>query len=143
MDLKRITLFADDPGDHPSADYAWVDSWLRRWKGQVRIVNYSSGGWEHLWDIEAPSEAVAEVPAHLLCASDWSNPEFTWSPRKVAVETAKAILADKVGIVEGSVRLSSLAHAIVPNWANDPDFVVFGALASETDHLPIGSARQY
>ncbi len=34
------------------------------------------------------------------------------------------------------------AHEIVPEWAADPDFVVFGALASETDRLPFGSVRQ-
>jgi hypothetical protein len=109
----------------------------------VRVVNYSSGGWEHLWNVEAPSEAVAEVPEHLLCESEWSNPELAGSPRRLAVETAKEILSGKIGIIEGCVRLSSLGHAVVPSWSDDPDFVVLGALASETDHLPPGSARQY
>jgi len=143
MDLIRITLFADDPGNHPSADYAWVGSWLKRWKDQVRVVDYSTGGWEHLWDVEAPAEAVAEVPEHILCASEWSNPELGGSPQKFAVDVAKKVLSGEVGIVEGSVRLSQLAHAVVPRWVDDPDFVVFGVLSSETDHLPTGSVRQY
>jgi hypothetical protein len=143
MDLRRITLFADDPGDERSADFLWVEAWLERWKGQVRVVDYSTGGWEHLWDVEAPPEAAAEIPDHLLCASAWSDPESAWSPKRCAVETAKMVLSGEIGIIEGSVQLSQLAHAVVPNWAEDADFVVFGALSSESDHLPTGSARQY
>lgn len=60
-----------------------------------------------------------------------------------AVETARAVLSGNVGIIQGSVRLASLAHDIVPNWTADEDFLVFGVLSSETDHLPVGSARQY
>jgi hypothetical protein len=143
MDLKRITLFADDPDDERPADYVWVEAWLERWKGQVRVVDYSTGGWEHLWDVEAPPEAAAEIPEHLLCGSAWSDPESALSPERFAVETAKKVLSGEIGIVEGSIRLSQLAHAVVPSWAEDADFVVFGALSSETDHLPTGSARQY
>lgn len=56
---------------------------------------------------------------------------------------AQAVVAGEIGIIEGSVRLASLAHDIVPNWVDAEDCVVFGALSSETDHLPTGSARQY
>jgi hypothetical protein len=63
--------------------------------------------------------------------------------RRSAVETAQAVIAGKIGIIEGSIRLASLAHDVVPNWVTDEDFVVLGALSSETDHLPTGSARQY
>lgn len=59
-DLRRITLFADDSGDEPSADYLWVEAWLKRWEGQVRVAHYSTGGWEHVWDVEAPA-ADAEI----------------------------------------------------------------------------------
>jgi len=30
----------------------------------------------------------------------------------------------------------------VADWRIDPDFVVFGAIASETDELPLGKARE-
>jgi len=63
--------------------------------------------------------------------------------RRSTVETAEAVLARKIGIIEGSIRLASLAHDVVPDWVADEDFVVLGALSSETDHLPTGSARQY
>jgi hypothetical protein len=51
---------------------------------------------------------------------------------------AQAIKMGEVGVIEGSISLSRLAHSIVPDWRIDPDFLVFGVLASETDHLPIG-----
>jgi hypothetical protein len=63
--------------------------------------------------------------------------------KQSAVEIAQAVIAGRIGIIEASVRLASLAHDIVPIWVDDEDFVVFGVLSSETDHLPTGSARQY
>jgi hypothetical protein len=63
--------------------------------------------------------------------------------KQSAVEIAQAVIAGRIGIIEASVRLASLAHDIVPSWVADEDFVVFGVLSSETDHLPTGSARQY
>ena len=71
--LKRITIFANDPDDKHSADYQLVIEWLERWKAMLRIANYSTGGWEHIWDVEAPEAVIAEVPDHLLCASKWSG----------------------------------------------------------------------
>lgn len=99
MDFKRITLFSDDPNDEQSADYVWVQAWLERWKGKVRVVDYSTGGWEHLWDVEAPPEAAAEVPDRLLCASAWSNSEPAWSAEKVIVEPEKKVPSGKPGTI--------------------------------------------
>jgi len=61
--------------------------------------------------------------------------------RSEAVRNARAILAGELGVLEGCIPLASLAHGVVPNWVVDPDFVVFGSLASEIDHLPFGSVR--
>jgi hypothetical protein len=74
--LRRITIFADDAGDSPSDDYLWVRAWLDRWNSKIQIAHYSSGGWEHLWDLEGPEEAIAELPTHLLCCSEWASPEI-------------------------------------------------------------------
>lgn len=65
------------------------------------------------------------------------------SAAESAVEVAGAFLAGQVGLIECSVRLASLADSLVPDWTKDPDFLFFGALASDTDHLPYGSAREY
>jgi hypothetical protein len=127
MDLKRITLFADDPGDQPSNDYAWVDAWLQRWKGRVRVVNYSSGGWEHLWNVEAPSEAVAEVPEHLLCESEWSNPELAGSPRDLpskqqrrSFQAKSASSRDAFGCHRSATPLFQVGAMIPTSWCLAP-----------------------
>jgi hypothetical protein len=71
-----------------------------------------------------------------------SSTEKEWS-HIAAVEAAKLMLAGELGVIEGCRLLADLAHALVPDWTVDPDFVVFGALASDTDRLPTGTARQY
>ncbi len=76
-DLKRITIFAGDFEDQPSEDYKWVIAWLERWKPVLHIAHYETGGWEHIWYIEGPEAAIAEVPEHLLCASAWSMPKLS------------------------------------------------------------------
>jgi hypothetical protein len=47
----------------------------------------------------------------------------------------------KCPVIEGRIALAAYAHAVVADWRVDPDFVVFGALASTTDHLPFGQVR--
>ena len=69
----KATIYADDVGQHPSKEYLWVESWLEKWAEKVAIVNYSSGGWEHLWDVSGPIEAIEEIPSNLLCGSDWAG----------------------------------------------------------------------
>jgi len=68
--LQRITIFVLH--DDSPTDFEFVLTWIEKWKSVISIANYSSGGWEHLWDIEAPAEAIAEVPEEWLCLSDWS-----------------------------------------------------------------------
>ena len=72
--LKRITIFVLH--DEDSSDYEWVAAWIIKWKSEFKLTvhDYSTGGWEHLWDIEATEEAVKEVPPDYLCDSEWSNP---------------------------------------------------------------------
>ena len=71
-EMKRITIFVMHGGD--DTDYKAVEAWFERWRDQVNEVEYSSGGWEHLWDIEASAEAIADLPKSFLCDSEWSNP---------------------------------------------------------------------
>ncbi len=64
------------------------------------------------------------------------------SPHGQVVEAAAALLRGELGVIEGARRLSSLAHLVVDDWTADPDFRAFGALDTETDHLPVGAQRQ-
>lgn len=69
-----------------------------------------------------------------------SEPVGTW-PLRDALRTARAVLDNELGIIERSIKLAAYAHSVVADWATDPDFLVFGVLASETDHLPFGAVR--
>jgi hypothetical protein len=71
---------------------------------------------------------------------DAKNP-ITWLLRD-ALKSAQAVLDNDVGPIEGSIALASYAHHVVPDWRVDPDFVVFGGIASSTDHLPFGEVRR-
>ncbi|HEY5022357.1 MAG TPA: hypothetical protein VII30_07720 [Gemmatimonadaceae bacterium] len=63
--------------------------------------------------------------------------------RKVqAVGLATSVLNGTLGIIEGARELATLGHILVDDWRVDPDFVVFGAVASETDDLPVGKDRE-
>jgi hypothetical protein len=71
---KRITVYIDHADSSTDAD--WMEAWFAKWGPAARIENESTGGWEHTWDIEAPVEAVAEIPQDWLCASEWATPEI-------------------------------------------------------------------
>jgi hypothetical protein len=83
-DNLRITLFVDHPGNE-SPDFDFVDSWIKKWGNGITVANHSSGGWEHLWNIEAPWKAIAEIPKRFFCHSDWttypSGNDFVNDPR--------------------------------------------------------------
>ena len=53
-----------------------------------------------------------------------------------ALRVAREVLTDERGVIEGSIELAGYAHRMVADWRTDPDFVIFGAISSETDHLP-------
>ena len=63
------------------------------------------------------------------------------APRE-AVRLARAILSGDLGVLEGCIPLASVAHDVVPDWRVDPDFAIFGAVASEIVALPFGEVRR-
>src|SRR5262245_11130067 len=58
-----------------------------------------------------------------------------------AVDIARSIVQGELGIIAGCRKLSKLAHGLVEDWRVDPDFVVFGNVESDTDHLPLEDQR--
>lgn len=78
--LKRITIFVLDRDDKDSEEYLWVEKWLAKWGTTIHVAGYSTGGYEHIWDIEGPEDAISEVPNEFLCDSAWSNPTLFESP---------------------------------------------------------------
>jgi len=73
MKLRRATIFVDHPGNGTPPELSLVQEWLKRWEGKVRVADYSTGGWEHLWNVEGPPEAIDELPTELLCSSEWAG----------------------------------------------------------------------
>lgn len=69
-----------------------------------------------------------------------SEKPLRW-PLPDALSIARKMLNDELDVIEGSIALARYAHDIVPDWRVDPDFRLFGAIASETDHLPFGEVR--
>jgi hypothetical protein len=49
----------------------------------------------------------------------------------------------QLGVLEGCIALAGFANDIIPDWTSDPDFRVFGAVASEIDDLPFGDSRRF
>jgi hypothetical protein len=72
--MKKATIYVDHVDS--SKDFDFVQAWLKKWEGKVRVADYSTGGWEHTWDVEAPNEALSEIPSDWLCSSKWSDPEL-------------------------------------------------------------------
>jgi hypothetical protein len=67
----RITVFIEH--DDSDKDYLFMKSWLDKWANSIKVQKYSTGGWEHIWDIDAPETAVNEIPKGWLCSSDWAG----------------------------------------------------------------------
>jgi len=55
------------------------------------------------------------------------------------VAICESILAEEIGVIAGSRRLSRLGLHFY--GARDKDFITFDGVATETDHLPVDSER--
>lgn len=71
-----------------------------------------------------------------------SREQYLESVRSRVVQTAQAMLAGETSYILGARKLDSLRHEI-SGMDGDPDFMVFVAIASETDGLPVGAVRQH
>ena len=56
------------------------------------------------------------------------------SERTLAVETSQALIAGRLGVVDGARRLADAPH-VLALAAGDPELALLDALASETAHL--------
>lgn len=69
-----------------------------------------------------------------------SHEPFTW-PLRDALRTAQSVLDGKADIIEGSITLARYGGLLTSDLRLDPDFRIFVAISSETDHLPFGEVR--
>lgn len=71
-----------------------------------------------------------------------THEEYIQKQRKRAAEVASGMLDGSIHYLEGAIELSALRFEVgLPE--DDKDFLAFTGIASEIDHLPIGSVRQY
>ena len=68
--------------------------------------------------------------------------QYLQSVRSQVVQTAQAMLSGETSYILGARKLDSLRHEI-SGMEGDEDFMVFVAIASETDGLPIGAVREH
>ena len=61
--------------------------------------------------------------------------------RRDVVQVSRQVLAGERGIIAASRDLWRLGHDVVPDWRDDDDFRLFGAIDTETDHLPLEDMR--
>ena len=71
-----------------------------------------------------------------------THEEFVHKQKVRAGEVAQGMLDGDIQYLEGALELCSLRHKIEVA-EEDEDFIVFVAISSETDHLPIGQVRKY
>lgn len=64
-----------------------------------------------------------------------NHESYTQQVRRDVVNAAKELEAGQVDFIDGIRRLSSMRH-LVSQTEHDPDFALFVAIDSETDHLP-------
>jgi hypothetical protein len=62
--------------------------------------------------------------------------------RRQVVSTAQAMLDGELSFLIGSRRLAALRHE-TDTAAGDADFLIFLAIDSETDALPLGAVREH
>jgi hypothetical protein len=68
------------------------------------------------------------------------NEEYSTFLRGKLIAICEAILKEEIGIIAGSRRLNGLGNELCGD--NDEDFLIFIAIESETDHLPVDWERR-
>ena len=71
-----------------------------------------------------------------------THEEYARSVRRQVISTAQAMLEGQLSFLIGSRRLAALRHE-TDAAADEADFLVFVAIDSNTDALPLGSVREH
>lgn len=69
--MKKATLCADSDTDEGDI----VEQWLVKWRSALAYCseNEGCGCCIDIYNVEAPEEALAELPASVVAASDWAG----------------------------------------------------------------------
>ena len=65
-----IVVSTDRPGEATA-----VEAWFAKWAARLthRSDDQGCGCCVHVWDVEGPAEAVAELPAEVRSESEWTR----------------------------------------------------------------------
>lgn len=71
--MRRATLIFET--FHDEVDRERFDDWLARWRHMLVSCsdNDGCGCCVDMYDLEAPEQALAELPEHWFSASDWTG----------------------------------------------------------------------
>ena len=72
---------------------------------------------------------------------NWYNEEYMNAKRQEVVKMARDLLEGEIDFLSGVRGLRGLKHEVSDNDF-DPDFLVFVAIYSETDHIPLPELRE-
>ena len=61
--------------DAKTAEQQLVNEWIKKWRGKIRYLsnNEGCGCCIDLYQVDAPSEVLNELPAKVFSSSEWSN----------------------------------------------------------------------
>ena len=70
--MPRATIIVAVDG---SSEVEAMESWFSRWAEQLshRSDNHGCGCCVDIWEVEAPAEAIAELPHQCYAGDEWTN----------------------------------------------------------------------
>ncbi|WP_092360276.1 hypothetical protein [Collimonas sp. OK242] len=71
-----------------------------------------------------------------------THEQYTYSIRQQVVAAARAMLTHELSFLIGARKLAALRHEAAVR-DDDADFIIFVAIASETDDFPLGDVCQH
>ena len=81
----------------------------------------------------------SQLDRYLAAEAERKERDREYFLRGRIVAICESILAEEIGVIAGSRRLSQLGLQLYDD--HDEDFITFDAVDSETDHLPVNSER--
>lgn len=107
---------------------------------QKNFVDFGASEQAFLSKVRPP--AITELPAISVLGLEPN--QIVRNREKAMVQilaVIRGVLSTQIGVIEGAPFLSSMSHYLDPEWSEE--LRIFRGIASETDDLPTGTARQF
>lgn len=140
-EICPVCFWEDDPVQNEDIQYQGGANQVSLSAAQNSFIDFGASERRFVQNVRTPMlselppfRIIGELEAHQLA-------EGRKKTKIQMLAVARGILSRQIGVVEGSISLSSLVHNLEPCWSDKMD--AFVAVASETDDRPRGSARQH